>query len=143
MYQNDTNTWATTVTSPGDNGRQNLLLALNHYNPITQTTSGLHNVMSNINGDQESMPMLSDQANGAWPLLVSKNSSGTTTVPAQPLWFHQNHIGIPAMHVSHFSQVYRATPNLALTWDTVTMGGQTYVYLPCQGYRWALLVYKG
>ena len=133
--------WNSSLTSPGnDSGNINWCVVLNHYNPQTRVTSGLHNVLSDINGDRESMPLISDDSTGAFPLIVTKNINGAFSVPVQPLWFHQNHLGLQTVYVSNLSRVFRTAPNIAQENDTVTIGNDTYVYLPTAGYRYALLV---
>lgn len=141
IYTSSAGSWNTTDTVPSAVANKNsIFLALNHFNVSTATASGLHNILSNINSQQNDMPLCSDAIPGAYSSVTTKNSSGALARFVQPLWVHQHHIGVPHLHVSHLANVYRTGIAMGSENDTVTIGADTFVYLPTENGTFNLLV---
>lgn len=141
-YTSVNGNWNTTATAPSNlSGTPNIVQVLNHFNVSTATATGLYNVLSDINSQQNDMPLCSDNISaGAYPSTTTKNSSGAVARQVQPLYWHQHHIGVPHQYISQLSNVYRTAPSMGQEGDTVTIGNDTYVYLPTEYNTYNLLV---
>lgn len=140
-YTSSNGGWNSTETAPSSiAGSPNIVQVLNHFNVNTATATGVYNVLSDINSQQDHMSLLSDAASGAYPSTTTKNSGGAVARQVQPLYWHQHHIGVPHQYVSQLSNVYRTAPSMGSEGDTVTIGNDTYVYLPTEYNSYNLLV---
>lgn len=107
------------------------LTELNHYNTSAQVSTGVYNPMS----DATTFALRSDftltsNASANYPTVVTKTSTGSTAMYMQPLFYHQHHIGIPHLYFSNLSGIYRVAANIGSEGDLITIGSDTYVYLP-------------
>lgn len=120
------------VTIPQSNTdvKYDAFLQMNHYDPTTTTASGIHNIISNINNRVDDMTLFAEtSASVSIPSTFTKSSTGQNAIYMQPLFYHQSHIGIPHMYISNLADVYRVPNNIGNTFDTFTVGSNTYVYL--------------
>lgn len=105
---------------------QSSFFIMNHYNPSTTSSTGALNLLSTVT-NQQYMPVTATNS-GFYPTVFTKNSSGANAAYLQPLFFHQHHIGVPHMYISDLCKVYRTQSGIGLSGDTMTVGGDTYVY---------------
>jgi hypothetical protein len=124
-----------TVPIAVQNYKYDVFIQLNHYNPSTTVTSGLYNIRNStswggVNNQQEEMPLLAESdTSTSVPTTFTKSSTGQNAIYMQPLFYHQHHIGIPHMYISSLADVYRVENDIGNTFDTFTVGANTYVYL--------------
>lgn len=140
VYSSTNGTWDSTASGPASSAKLNVCQVLNHFAPSTATTTGLYNLLSSINSQQNDMPLVSDAASGAYPSTTTKNSSGALARFVQPIYWHQHHLGVTHQYVSQLSNVFRTAPSMGQEGDSVTIGNDTYIYLPTTYNTYNLLV---
>jgi hypothetical protein len=133
-----TNNFNYTSTYPGTGGTSmtasaipSFLTEMQHYNNSTQVATGVYNPLSDTttNTIKDDMTLLTS-ASTDYPTVATKTSTGATAIYMQPLFYHQHTLGIPHLYYSNLTGVYRVAPNLGSEGDLITVGADTYVYMP-------------
>lgn len=119
--------------------RESLFLSFDHYSPVGTEVSGIENVFGNVGNLWTDMPIMSNTAN-CIPSTTTVTSTGATAMYVQPLHFHQYNLGIPQMYISSLSNVYRVIGGSGTAGDTVTIGANTFVYLPTSVSSYSIIV---
>jgi len=102
---------------------------LNHFRPDTSILTGTRNILGELSPSVDYHTITNN--NSAYrPAGITKTSSGAAAIYLHPLYWHQHQMGIPHCYISDLCKVYvaRSTPGEA--GDTITVGSDTYVYLP-------------
>ena len=136
VYYNYLNTgWTTTAATAGgtySGSALNQIIEFNHYNNTTQAYTGCYNPMSHAATStlSDEFPLTNRGSSIKYPTVATKNSAGVQALYLQPLFYHQFDLGIPHMYYSHLSDIYRVSGSAGTEGDLITVGSDTYVYLP-------------
>lgn len=117
------------------------LTEMQHFNNITQVATGVYNPLSDTttNTIKDDYTLTTSSAVD-YPTVATKTNTGSTAIYMQPLFYHQHNLGVPHMYYSNLSDVYRVAPNLGSEGDLITVGADTYVYIPVT--NWYALAVK-
>lgn len=117
------------------------LCEMQHFNNITQVATGVYNPLNNTltNTIKDDYTLTTSSAVD-YPTVATKTNTGSTAIYMQPLFYHQHNLGVPHMYYSNLSDVYRVAPNLGSEGDLITVGADTYVYMPVT--NWYALAVK-
>lgn len=129
----------TTATPTDMKLRESLFLEFDHYNPVASTPSGVHNIFGNVGSLWTDMPITSNTSNCV-PTVSTITSAGATAIYVQPLFYHQFNLGIPQIYISTLSNVYRVIGGAGSPGDTMTIGSNTFVYLPTSVSTYSIIV---
>lgn len=102
---------------------------MNHYNVSTGVTTSARNIANEDYGNI---------LQGSASAVSTKNSSGAVAMYLQPLFYHQYDIGVPLRYISDLSKVYRARSSPGEHGNTLTVGADTYVYVPLANHSMGL-----
>lgn len=97
------------------------------YNPITAVTGPV-----SFNGLVNNTDILTSTLSNGRPTntIPTINTSGTTHLMFVPLIINLMSTGNPIMYLSTFSNMYVVANSLGTGGDTITVGNDTYAYLP-------------
>jgi hypothetical protein len=114
---------------------------MQHYNNVTQEATGVYNPLSDTttNTLKDDMTLLTS-VNTDYPTVSTKTNTGSVAIYMQPLFYHQHTLGVPHMYYSNLTGVYRVTPGLGSEGDIITVGADTYAYVPVD--TWYALAVK-
>lgn len=128
---NYTSTYLGTGGTNFSNGSFSFLTEMQHFNNITQVATGVYNPLNDTltNSIKDDYTLTTSSATD-YPTVATKTNTGSTAIYMQPLFYHQHNLGIPHMYYSNLTGVYRVAPNLGSEGDLITVGADTYVYVP-------------
>jgi len=134
-YVYSTNSWVTSAaTAGGQYGGSvlNHMIEFNHYNNTTQVYTGCYNPLSHAATStlDDDFTLTNRTVSANYPTVATKNSAGVQALYLQPLFYHQFDLGIPHMYYSYLSDIYRVSGSAGTEGDLITVGSDTYVYLP-------------
>jgi hypothetical protein len=114
---------------------------MQHYNNVTQVATGVYNPLNDTttNTLKDDMTLLTG-VNTDYPTVSTKTNTGSVAIYMQPLFYHQHTLGIPHMYYSNLTGVYRVTPGLGSEGDIITVGADSYAYMPVA--NWYALAVK-
>lgn len=112
-------------------GGPSTFTVMNHYRPDTSTTTGARNIYGSselpVSINYHSVYPVSSTFR---PGIMTKTASGASAMYLQPLYWHQHQMGIPHRYISDLCKVYVARLSPGEAGDTITVGNDTYVYIP-------------
>jgi hypothetical protein len=124
---------AASATSPTYSGTnafgQSTFSVMNHFRPDTAVATGARNIAGELTPNVDFSTIL--VVNSAYrPGIMTKTASGASAMYLQPLYWNQHAMGIPHLYISDLCKVYGARGSPGEAGDTITVGNDTYVYIP-------------
>jgi hypothetical protein len=102
----------------------------NLLNPQTGVTTGLFSVTENAPNTTSDHSLFSNNTSVSLVANFTKDAAGTPRIMLQPCYFHVLDQGIPYVYFNQDIGLYRAALGAGQRGDTITVGNDTYVYLP-------------
>lgn len=116
------------------NYNNSFIEVMNHYVPTTGVANGAFNIIETqpVTNWQDTITLTPVYTNNAFPKAnnYTKSSSGAVSPYIVPLFWNQFHLGIPNHYISDICKVYRTQVGIGNAGDTMTINGDTYVYMP-------------
>jgi hypothetical protein len=127
-FSGDRRTYAT--IAPDGNPAGNRAGLFNLLNPQTGVTTGLFSVTQNAPNVDSDHSLFSNDTSVSLVANFTKDAAGTPRIMLQPCYFHVLDQGIPYVYFNQDIGLYRAALGAGQRGDTITVGNDTYVYLP-------------
>lgn len=118
---NNTTTYITTTAVGASTSAGVLLQGIQVHTPSTNVTNGVYNIATGGFGTTA----LSD-----FDPVPSLDASGNNTYPVVPFYWSNPAIGLPIINISELTGVYRMSKTASVSEGTLTLGADTYVWLP-------------
>lgn len=118
---NNTTTFITTTAIGASTTAGIILQGIQVHTPSTNVTNGVYHIGTGGFGTVT----LSD-----FDPVPSLDASGNSSYPIVPFYWSNPAIGLPIINISELSGVYRMSKTASVSEGTLTLGADTYVWLP-------------